>query len=193
MKKILITGASGFIGSHLVDEALRLGYDVVAGIRPTSSREFLADPRIRFITLDYGTPTTLAGQLQRERFNYIIHNAGTTGTKGQGDFLAANVEITKHLLQAIRESGALPETFLYISTLAAQGPGNPATMQPLQAGDAERPLSAYAKSKLMAERLVSSAGFPIVILRPTAVFGPRDRDFLNVLFLHRGSIAKCCP
>ena len=65
--KILITGASGFIGSFLVDKAVRRGYDVVAGIRHTSSRTFLTDSRVRILPLAYTSPVELTHQLAAVR------------------------------------------------------------------------------------------------------------------------------
>lgn len=187
-KKILITGASGFIGSFLVEEALQRGHEVVAGVRATSSREFLTDPRVRVVPLAYTAPSELTRQMKEESFHYVIHNAGTTGTKGSGDFLSANVDNTRNLVDALGASDRLPERFLYISSLAVMGPGNPTTMTPLRINDPERPISSYAQSKLAAERyLVSAARFPVVILRPTAVYGPRDRDFLALFqWIQRG-------
>lgn len=178
-QKILITGASGFIGSFLVDEALRVGYAVTAAVRSSSSREFLTHPNTRFITLDFASADKLTKQLQDEAFEYVIHCAGTTGTKGTGDFETVNFVYTRNLADALIASATPLKRFIYVSTLAVNGPGDPATLKPIKPGDAEKPITAYAESKLKAERYLSALGnFPCVIVRPTAVYGPRDRDFL---------------
>ena len=88
--KILITGAGGFIGSHIVEEALRRGYDTYAGVRATTSREYLADPRIKFVELDFAHPDRLCAQLLQYKkemggWDYIVHNLGVTKCKKQKD------------------------------------------------------------------------------------------------------------
>ncbi len=177
-KRVLVTGASGFIGSFLVDEALGHGYEVIAAVRPNSSREFLTDARIQFISLDYESPDRLKAQLAGANVDYVVHCAGTTGTKGSGDFEKVNFEYTRNLVDALNEPGFVVRKVLYMSTLAVQGPGAD-TFQPLRVDMKEQPITRYAKSKLKAERyLEEKARFPYVIVRPTAVYGPRDKDFL---------------
>lgn len=186
-RRVLITGASGFIGSFLVESALRQGFEVVAGIRRGSPRTFLKDPALTFLELDYGSTARLTAQLEVARCTHVIHCAGTTGTKGTGSFQEVNVTYTRNLIDALAAGAVAPERFIYIGSLAAQGPGDPTTLAPLRAGDPEKPITAYAKSKLDAEQLVRSASFPKVILRPTAVYGPRDKDFLELFrWIKRG-------
>ncbi len=184
-KKILITGASGFIGSFLVEEALRQEYEVYAGIRATSSKVFLRQPQIRFFEMDFSSPDVLRKQCvdhihANGLFDYVIHNAGTTGTKGKKEFLTVNYQYTKHLVDALVDSGMPVGKFLFVSSLATCGPGNPLTFEPIQHTGQESPISAYGKSKLKAEQYIKSmAHFPYLIVKPTAVYGPRDKDFLR--------------
>ncbi|MFH1936860.1 MAG: SDR family NAD(P)-dependent oxidoreductase, partial [Bacteroidota bacterium] len=100
---VLITGASGFIGSHLVEEGLRRGFEVYAAVRKTSSRRYLTDPRIRFLELDLASPERLSEQLLQGktagvRFNFIIHNAGITRSRTTEDFFRINKGLTRNLV-----------------------------------------------------------------------------------------------
>jgi nucleoside-diphosphate-sugar epimerase len=169
--KILITGASGFIGSFLVEEAIRRTWKVWAGIRRSSSREYLQNPRISFIDLNYSDKDKLKQQIsehvsQYGKWDYIIHNAGITKSLDIRDFERVNYLFTRRFIEALQESNAVPLKFILMSSLSAY-PGSE---------------SAYGKSKLKAERfLESQTGFPYIILRPTGVYGPRDKDYLLML------------
>jgi nucleoside-diphosphate-sugar epimerase len=188
-KKILITGASGFIGSFLVEEALRQNFDVYAGIRKSSSRTYLTDERIKFIDLDFSSADSLSILLKdflavNGPLDYVIHNAGITYAPVKNEFTKVNYEYTKNLTQAL-ESSRMPITkFVLISSLAVFGPGNELTFAPITIADAQRPISSYAKSKLLGEQHVKTiTAFPYLILNPTAVYGPRDKDFLELIKL----------
>ena len=192
-KKILITGASGFIGSHLVEEALKAGFIVFAGIRKTSSRAYLQHPEIHFIELNLASPVLLELQLnafvlQFGNFDFVIHNAGLTQAENKKDFERVNSIYTKNLIQALINTGLSPEKFVLISSLAAYGPGNPQTYEPIKVTDKKMPVSAYGKSKAAAEAwLINNRHFPYLIINPAAVYGPRDKDFLQfVQLLQKG-------
>ena len=128
MKKILITGASGFIGGFLVKEALNRGYETWAGVRSTSSRVNLQDERIRFIDLKYSDRESLTAQLAdfvREHgpWDYVIHNAGLTKTLDKRNFYRINAQNTANLIEALAASGCKPEKFLLMSSLSSYGRG----------------------------------------------------------------------
>ncbi len=184
---ILITGASGFIGSHLVDEALRFDWDVYASVRATSSKAYLTDKRIHFIELDLSSQQKLEIQLDElislmGGFDYVIHNAGITYAPKKEDFYTVNAQYTKNLVQALQAKGLPRKKFVLISSLAVYGPGNADTFKPIHVNDAPAPISTYAKSKWQGEQFVQSLqSFPYLILNPTAVYGPRDRDFLGLV------------
>lgn len=188
-KKVLITGASGFIGSFLVEEALREGFDVYAGIRPTSSREYLTDERIRFISLDLSSAEALRKTFfeflaASGTFDYVIHNAGITYAPVKEEFEKVNFNYTKNLTDAIESSGMHLTKFVLVSSLAVFGPGDEHTFAPIQISDPQKPISSYAKSKLLGECHVKSiTSFPFLVLNPTAVYGPRDKDFLELVKL----------
>lgn len=181
--KILITGASGFIGGFLVKEALDRGYDVWAGIRSTSSRAHLQDARIRFIDLKYGNLEALTAQLAdfartQGPWDYVIHNAGLTKTLDKKNFYKINAENTHRLIEALAGAGCRPKKFLLMSSLSSYGRGDETTFRPIRLDDPQLPNTAYGKSKLEAEKYVrAQTYFPYVILRPTGVYGPGEKDY----------------
>ena len=187
--KILITGASGFIGSFIVEEALRRDMDVWAAVRKTSSREYLQDSRINFIELDFRSKEALVAQLGAHEFDYVVHAAGVTKCLDKEDFRRINTEGTIHLVDALIDLRMPIKRFVYLSSLSVFG--NIHERQPYQditERDCPRPNTAYGKSKLEAERYLDSIGndFPYIILRPTGVYGPRERDY----FLMAQSVAR---
>ncbi len=182
MKKILITGASGFIGAYLVEEALKQGFDVHAGIRETSDLTYLQDKRIRFFKTDLTRKEALKKQLlETVGFDFVIHNAGITKACQKEMFDRINFQLTKNLVEALTETKLVPEKFVLISSLAAYGPGNAKTMEPVKESDMPHPVSVYGKSKLKAEQYIKSLkDFPYLIFRPTGVYGPREMDYYAV-------------
>lgn len=177
--RILITGASGFIGSFLVEEALRWGFDTWAGIRASSSRAYLQDPRIHFLELDFAHPDTLRRQLAAQgRFDYIVHCAGVTKCIDPADFDRVNHVQTCDFIDALRELQLVPRQFIFISTLSVFGPVHERDYRPILGTDTPRPNTAYGRSKLKTEQYLQSLrDFPYVIFRPTGVYGPRERDY----------------
>jgi nucleoside-diphosphate-sugar epimerase len=182
-KTVLVTGASGFIGSFLVEEGLKRGHTVYAGIRRSSSRGYLTDPRIRFVEFDFSTREKVVATLgechsKGIRFDYIIHNAGVTKAKKKEEFLEVNAGNTRNFIEALKETGQVPEKFIFISSLAAYGPGNPHTMEPVKHADEPKPIELYGRSKLEAEKYIRGLDdFPWLIFRPTGVYGPREKDY----------------
>ena len=186
MKKVLITGASGFVGSFLVQEALSQGFEVYAGIQTTSKKDFLQDSRINFIELGLSRKELIVEKLtyyekKIGRFDFVIHNAGLTKSHKKDDFDRVNFQYTKNIIEALIEANCIPDKFVYISSLAAYGPGDEQTMEPINDTSIPNPVSFYGKSKLKSEQFIHGLkGFPYLIFRPTGVYGPREKDYFLI-------------
>jgi len=183
MKKILITGASGFIGSAIVNKALDLGMEVWAAVRHSSSKQYLQDKRINFIELDLSSAQQMTQALSKLRFDYVVHAAGLTKALRQADFFSVNTEGTKHLVEALKNSNQELQRFVYMSSLSVFGAiKEQMPYQPIKETDTPRPNTAYGKSKWEAEKFLDGLeeacyDLPYVILRPTGVYGPREHDY----------------
>ncbi len=178
--KILVTGASGFIGSFIVEEALRQGMETWAAVRPSSSKKYLQDERIHFINLNLSSKEELMSQLSGREFDYVVHAAGVTKCLHANDFYKVNTDGTKNLVDAIISLGLPIKRFVLISSLSVFGAIR--EKQPymeITEHDIPKPNTAYGKSKWEAERYLDSLGsqFPYIILRPTGVYGPREKDY----------------
>lgn len=186
--KILITGASGFIGSFIVEEALRRGFETWAAVRGSSSRQFLTDNRINFIELNLSSEELLTEQLRGLQFDYVVHAAGVTKCLDKQDFHRINTEGTQHLVRVLMALQMRIKRFVYISSLSIMGAIR--EQQPyteIRESDEAKPNTAYGRSKLEAEQWLCLLNeklemrneelFPFVILRPTGVYGPRERDY----------------
>ena len=176
---ILITGASGFIGSFIVEEALRQGFETWAAVRGSSSRQFLTDERIHFIELNLSSEEQLKEQLKDHQFDYVVHAAGVTKCLNKADFHRINTEGTQNLVRAIQALKMPLRRFVYISSLSIMGAIR--EQQPyteILESDEAKPNTAYGRSKLEAEQWLDTVeDLPYVILRPTGVYGPRERDY----------------
>jgi nucleoside-diphosphate-sugar epimerase len=178
--KILITGASGFIGSFIVEEALRKGFDTWAAVRKSSSKEYLKDERINFIELNLSSKAQLIEQLRGHDFDYVVHAAGVTKCLNKQDFHRINTEGTKNIIDAILELQMPLKRFVFVSSLSIFGAIK--EQQPydeIRETDIPQPNTEYGRSKLAAEKYLESLGsrVPYIILRPTGVYGPREKDY----------------
>ena len=178
MPKILITGASGFIGSFIVEEALRRGWETWAAVRRSSSKQFLQDERIHFIELNLSNEQQLTEQLRGHEFDYVVHAAGVTKCIDQADFRRINTEGTQHLVRALIALGMPLRRFVFVSSLSVFGAiREQQPYEEIRETDTPQPNTAYGRSKLEAEQWLEGVNIPYVILRPTGVYGPRERDY----------------
>lgn len=183
--KILITGASGFIGSFIVEEALRRGFDTWAAMRRSSKKDFLTDPRTHFIELDLSSEERLKEQLRGHRFDYVVHAAGVTKCLDPQDFYRINTEGTKNLVRALIALQIPLKRFVYVSSLSIFGAiREKQPYEEIRETDTPQPNTHYGRSKLQAEQWLDNlsssqegVAFPYVVLRPTGVYGPRERDY----------------
>ena len=178
--KILVTGASGFIGSFIVEEALRQGMETWAAVRPTSSKKYLQDERIHFINLNLSSKEELINQLDGQEFDYVVHAAGATKCLHADDFYKVNTEGTKNLVGALIALKMPIKRFVFVSSLSIFGAiREEQPYQEITEHDTPKPNTAYGKSKWETEKYLDSLGiqFPYIILRPTGVYGPREKDY----------------
>lgn len=180
---VLVVGAGGFTGGYICEECLRRGWNVWAGVRETTSREYLSDPRLNFAVFDFDRPETLADTLrnnfgkEKSKLTYVIYNLGATKCVNFADFNRINYEYLRSFTEALTEAGTEPEKMVYISSLSAMGKGDEKGYSPFTEKMIPMPDTRYGASKLKAEMWLATCGIPTVILRPTGIYGPRDRDY----------------
>jgi nucleoside-diphosphate-sugar epimerase len=173
----LVTGASGFVGSHIVDELLRHGTRVRCLLRSTSSHRWLEGKPVEIVSGDVCERSSLDAAVQGA--DWIVHAAGLTSARDAAEFQRANASGTANLLHAALTTTPVPHRFLYISSQAAAGPSRDGT--PVTEDLPPQPVSPYGQSKLAGETLVMRAAdrLPVVTIRPPIVYGPRETSLLK--------------
>ena len=170
--RVLVTGATGFVGSHVAEALLQAGYEVRCGARDPNHPRWLADIPAEVVPLDLEKMPDLSRALQG--VDTVVHAAGITRARREEDYDRVNAAGTRRLADAAQKAGV--RRFVQISSLAARGPDG-----------MNYPASAYGWSKKKAEaNLRSFSGeMETIILRPTAVYGPRDTDLLPLFKMAR--------
>ncbi len=173
----LVTGANGFVGSHLVEGLLSRGYQVTCMVRKTSNLRWLSGLKVEYVYADINTKESLKDALKE--FDLIFHAAGLTKATSREKYFKANCQGTKNLLEVCVEDNPKIKRFVHISSQAVVGPGK--DRQPLDETAPCHPITDYGKSKLQGEEVVLeySSKLPVTIIRPPAVYGPRDSDILG--------------
>ncbi|MBX0334272.1 NAD-dependent epimerase/dehydratase family protein [Pontibacter sp. HSC-14F20] len=181
-ERVLITGASGFVGHHLVEAAVQAGLEVYAAVRPSSDVAHLEPFGIRYTSLDFSNTEALVKELEEKQYHYIIHAAGITKAKTEQEYIQVNAGYTQKLALAATKAAIPLRKFVFISSLAALGPVVYNEATPIHEQNKPQPVTAYGKSKLLAEQyLAEIKDLPLVVLRPTAVYGPREKDIFIIL------------
>jgi nucleoside-diphosphate-sugar epimerase len=180
--KTLVTGGTGFVGSHLVELLLSEGHEVTCLVRSAAKAEALFAARRPHIVQaqlnDTSTVRAAASDVE-----VVFHVAGVTSARSRREFFAINEGGTRAVLEAMP---AGLHRFVLVSSLAAGGPATRG--HPLQGTERPSPITIYGSSKLAAELAVRGAPFPWSILRPPPVYGPRDVEFLRVFRLVRAPV-----
>jgi nucleoside-diphosphate-sugar epimerase len=184
----VVTGASGFVGSHIVDDLLARGVRVRAVVRGSSSRRWLNGKGIEFA--DAAMEDEAALRRAVADADWVVHAAGLIRARNAAEFHECNVAGTERILGASHDAGV--RRFVLVSSQAAAGPspdGRPVTEE-----STPRPVSAYGESKLAAERAVLGNGagavraMGVTVVRPPAVYGPRDTAILKLFALAKHHI-----
>ncbi|HEX2219605.1 MAG TPA: NAD-dependent epimerase/dehydratase family protein [Gemmatimonadales bacterium] len=181
--RALVTGATGFVGSHLAEALHRRGDEITALVRSRGRAAALERLGVRVVVGDLDDTASLARAAEGQ--DVVFHVAGLVAARDEGDFMRCNRAGTAGLVAAATRANV--SRFVYVSSMAAGGPAEPG--RPLTGAEPARPVTAYGRSKLAGEAVVSAADIPWVIVRPPTVYGPRDKEVLKVFRMARLGVA----
>ncbi|MFW6108368.1 MAG: NAD-dependent epimerase/dehydratase family protein [bacterium] len=174
--RALVTGATGFVGSHLAERLVAEGAEVVCTVRPTSRLRWLEGLDVETRLAPLADRKALAAAAADA--DVVFHAAGLTRARTEATYLEANADATRRLLEATAEAGR-GARFVYVSSLSAVGP-NPSP-EPMDETTEPHPLPGYGASKRAAERIVAGQdALPWTLVRPPSVYGPRDPNFVTL-------------
>ena len=175
--KALVTGSTGFIGSHLVEKLVARDYEVSCLIRKSTKLEYIEGLPVELVNADYADIESLRHAV--EGIDYVFHVGGVTKAKDKQLYYQGNRDTTRNLLTAVRKYNPGLTRFVLASSLTAVGPGTGS--DPVDETTPYHPITTYGKSKMEAEKecLANSPAIPVTVIRPPAVYGPRDKDIFE--------------
>jgi nucleoside-diphosphate-sugar epimerase len=179
--KALVTGATGFVGSHLAEALLRRGAEVTALVRSPGKATLLNELGVRQVRGDLHSADALRAATAGQ--DVIYHVAGLVAARDEAEFLKGNREGTANLLSSL--GGARPR-FVLVSSMAAGGPSPRG--KPLSGSEPPSPVTMYGRSKLAGEAVVQASDLPWTIVRPPMVYGPRDTEVLKAFRIARSGL-----
>lgn len=186
-KSILIIGAGGFIGGFIAKAALERGYRTWVAVRQSTSRRYLSDERLNFVTLDYDDPDAMATALKGAapeggKWDFMIWNLGATKCANFADFNRINYQYVRDFVLMLEREQMVPGRFLFMSSLSALGEADEKTYSPMTSATIPNPNTRYGLSKIKAETFLETRpDFPWIIFRPTGVYGPHEQDYLMMI------------
>lgn len=185
-KKVLVTGANGFLGSHLAEDLLRRGFDVRCLVRRPHGLGWLETLAVQLVRGDCRDKAALEPAV--EGVDTVFHLAGVISALRWEDYYQANVVGTRNLLEVCLERNPGLKKFIHVSSISAAGPSEKG--RAVTEDDPVRPVSDYGRSKLASEEAVRGfAGkLPFVIIRPPNIIGPRQKELLEAIRLMRKRI-----
>jgi dihydroflavonol-4-reductase len=184
MRRVLVTGGTGFVGSHLVEALCRRGLEVTVLVLPHLPADNLERLGVRVVRGSLDDHDVLAAAVVGH--DTIFHVAGLVAARNEAEFLRVNRDGTKNLVLAAERAGTHPR-FVLVSSMTAAGSARPG--ERLDGRETPQPVSRYSRSKLAGEEMVRRSMLPWTIVRPPMVYGPRDRDVLKVFKMVRLGVA----
>jgi len=174
VKKVLVTGGTGFVGSHLVDNLLAKGVSVRCLVKKDRGSGWLDESKSQIIYGDLENYEILISAVSD--VDTVFHLAALTKSATDEGFYKVNVMGTVNLLKAVLQHNPKINRFVFMSSQAASGPSQ--NNEPVKETDSCHPVNPYGSSKLAAEEVVLAFGsqIPVTIIRPPVVYGPRDVD-----------------
>ena len=175
----MITGASGFPGFHIIEAALKMGLEVHAAVARDTDVKHLRRFNIQYTYPDFSSIHDLKKGMEEKRYHYIIHAAAVTKAGTLEEYNKVNAEYTYNIGKAAEMLAKPLKKFVFVSSLAAIGP-LPGAEGVITEHTKPRPVTSYGKSKLLGEEKLAALALPLIIIRPTTIYGPGEKDILTL-------------